>query len=70
VIFIPFAAPNTEALNSLVDKPGLSATHAGFPLKLQPSLHRLLKERKSLAFGCDQSTPQTAKGLGLNVSMN
>jgi hypothetical protein len=30
-----------------VAKPSISAAHAGFPLKLQPSLHRLLKARNS-----------------------
>jgi len=30
-----------------VDKPGISAAHAGLPLKLQPSLHRLLKAVQS-----------------------
>jgi hypothetical protein len=38
--FIPFAAPSTAVFTAVgwVDKPSISAAHAGFPLKLQPSL--------------------------------
>jgi hypothetical protein len=34
-------APQLLAAVDWVDKPSISVAHAGFPLKLQPSLHRL-----------------------------
>jgi hypothetical protein len=43
-VFAPFAAPRAEAFRrGWVDKPGIfGAAQAGFPLKLQPGLHKLL----------------------------
>ncbi|WP_228779180.1 hypothetical protein, partial [Methylobacter sp. BlB1] len=40
---LPRRAPQLLAAVGGVDKPSILAAHAGFPLKLQPSLHRLLK---------------------------